>query len=159
MLGFTALSDRSICGLHVGVPPLPTVTADTHDYPFPFVQDYLEKRAKQDKALLAEEKARLKANNIREEIEKILHPPVTETETPEIQSQAEQTQETPAVIDLSQRMLRHLADLEVQLSLYNQQMLVAQQEAMQQAIQIRQMKDEEDMKAILALTDIGRILH
>lgn len=161
MLGFSALSARSICGQLGGVIPPPTPTpADTHDYPFPFVDDYRKRRKRQDKLLIEEEQAKLKANNIREEINKILYPQ-QEVEEEKITEPVQLEQKPLAVPDLTPKLLKKLADLEVKLALYNQEWMLAQEAARLEAIAIRQMKDEEDMKVILQLLEypIKKFLH
>lgn len=140
MLGFTSLSARSISGLPITViPPTPTVT-DTHDYPFPVV-DYHRKRVHRQDRLRREEEAKQRAvNNIRQQIEDVLHPKAAE----EVETTAEPVvaeQKTP------QRASNLLALLE---KLENEIMFIQEQQRIEAAM-MRRARDEEDMAAILYL--------
>lgn len=141
MLGFLALSARSISGLlHVNIPAVPG--GDTHDYPFG-ADDWLKKRHERQAKLRREQEDKNRsANNIRQQIEDALYPPLPETvEEAKLAEIEQKLQEIPIIA----------RDLRAELELMENQLLVLQALQRQEEIAYRRAKDEEDMKVILRL--------
>lgn len=142
MLGFLALSARSISGLlHVNIPAVPG--GDTHDYPFG-AGDWLKKRHERQAKLRREQEDKNRAaNNIRQQIEDALYPQEAEEQVTgeNLEKIEEKEQITPVIA----------RDLRAELELVENQLLALQAFQRQEEIAYRRAKDEEDMKVILRL--------
>jgi len=143
MLGFSALSTRSISGLLSIPAPVVTVT-DTHDYPFPVVEEYRKRINRQAKLRREYEDKQRKINNIRAHIEKILHPKNEVIAPVEVVA-------VPQPIPMVANENATLKNLFAQIELMDKQILLLQQQLQNEYIAYRKFREDRDVEALLYL--------